>query len=476
MQRRKILQTSLMAGTWSLLSPLARAVGANEDIRVAVIGFNGRGGGHINDLLKIKGCRVVALCDCDETVLAKWKDMLDKKGVAVKTYTDYRVLCESKEIDAVSIATPNHTHTLIALTAAAHGKHVYVEKPVSHNVWEGRQLAIGAKKYGVIIQHGFQRRSETSWAEAFDWLSDRPIGKLKLARGFCYKPRPSIGKMSAPLEVPSSIHQDLWFGPREVKPVQRKQFHYDWHWQSAYGNGDLGNQGPHQLDVCRWALGDPRLPEQITTIGGRVGYDDDGDTANTQILLLQHHGKAPILFEVRGLPKAGMNYGGGMDRYKGIDVGNVIEYDGGYLAGNHTDQCAVYDPQGKVIKEFRGGVMAHQTWINSIRSKRIPAIRSAECGHYSSALAHLGAISLQLGKQDDLVNWITDQKIEILSEASQRMAAHLGANRVDFKATPLTMGVDLTFDPIKEKFTGELAEKANPLLKGSYRKGFELPV
>lgn len=476
MLRRNILKTSLMTGAGLMLAPLARAIGANEDIRVAVIGFHGHGGSHINDLLEIKGCRVVALCDCDETVLAKWKDILDKKGIVVKTYTDFRVLCESKEIDAVSIATPNHTHTLIALTAAAHGKHVYVEKPVSHNVWEGRQLAIGAKKYGVIIQHGYQRRSETSWAEAFDWLNNGPIGKVKLARGICYKPLPSIGKMSVPLEVPSSIHLDLWFGPREIKPVMRKRFHYDWHWQSAYGNGDLGNQGAHQLDVCRWALGDPPLPESISAIGGRVGFIDDGDTANTQLLWLEHKGKAPILFEVRGLPKSGMNYGGGMDPFHGIDVGNLIEYDGGYLSGNHTNQCTIYDLSGKVIKKFSGGMLAHQTWINSIRSKRIPAIRSVECGHYSSALAHLGAISLQLGKQEDLVNWVTDQKNEMISEAAQRMAAHLGANRVDLKATPMTMGLDLTFDPIKERFTGELADLANPLLKGSYRKGFELPV
>lgn len=476
MKRRQLLQTSVFAGTWSLLSPLARAAGANEDIRVAVIGFNGRGNGHIEDLLKTKGCRLVALCDCDETVLAKGKERLAKKGVNVQTFTDYRKLCESKEIDAVSIATPNHTHVLIALTAAANGKHVYVEKPVSHNVWEGRQLALGAEKYKVIIQHGFQRRSETSWAEAFDWLNQGSIGALKLARGFCYKPRPSIGKADAALALPSSVHADLWFGPREVVPLMRKKLHYDWHWQSPYGNGDLGNQGPHQLDVCRWALGDPHLPESIVSLGGRVGYEDDGDTANTQLLWLEHKGKAPILFEVRGLPKSGMNYDGGMDKYKGQDIGNVIEYDGGYLAGGHNSSCKVFDKEGKVIKSFEGSVRHHQNWINSIKSSKIAAIRSAECGHYSAALAHLGGVSLALGKKENFKTWLSSNKNPLLGEAAERMAAHLDANQVDLDKTPLSMGAPLSFDPKTELFTGELAAKANPLLKGSYRKEFSLPV
>lgn len=476
MKRRQILQTSLFAGTWSLLSPLARAVGANEDIRVAVIGFNSRGSNHINDLLKAKGCRLVALCDCDETVLAKGKETLAKQGVPVATFTDYRKLCESKEIDAVSIATPNHTHVLIALTAAANGKHVYVEKPVSHNVWEGRQLVMGAEKYKVIIQHGFQRRSETSWAEAFSLLNEGKLGKLKLARGFCYKPRPSIGKVIEPVAIPASIHADLWFGPRDVAPVRRKQFHYDWHWQSPYGNGDLGNQGPHQLDVCRWALGDPHLPETIVSLGGRVGYEDDGDTANTQVLWLEHKGKAPILFEVRGLPKAHMDYKSGMDDFKKQSLGNIIEYDGGYLAGGHNNKCAIYDNNDKLIQSFSGVVMHHQNWIDAIKANRISKILGAESGHYSAALAHLGKISLAMGKKQDFASWSASNKNPILGDAVDRMAKHLDANQVDLNKTPLSMGGVMSFDPEKELFTGDLAAAANPLLKGSYREGFTLPI
>jgi predicted dehydrogenase len=476
MNRRQILQASAFAGTWSLLSPLARALGANDVVRVAVIGFNGRGNGHIDDLLRVKGCRIVALCDCDSTVLAKGKERLEKKGIKVDTFTDYRKLCESKDIDAVSIATPNHTHVLIALTAAANGKHVYVEKPVSHNVWEGRQLALGAEKHKVIIQHGFQRRSETSWAEAFEWLKEGKLGKLEVARGFCYKPRPSIGKADKPLHDPDTVEMDLWYGPREKNPIMRKKLHYDWHWQAAYGNGDLGNQGPHQLDVCRWALGDPHLPEKVVSMGGRVGYDDDGDTANTQLLWLEHKDKAPILFEVRGLPRENMDYGKGMDKYLGQDIGNIIQYEGGYLAGGHNQNCHIHDKDGKIIKSFKGARGHHQNWIDSIKSGKIDPIRGAESAHYSSALAHLGGISLSLGKLQPLDEWVATSKNAMLNESTERMMKHLDANKVDLKGSPLTIGVALDFDPKAEQFTGQLAQQANTFLKGEYRKGFELPA
>ncbi len=473
MNRRTLLQRSALAGAYSLISPFAKALGANDAVRVAVIGFNGRGMGLLEETLRSQNCRLVALCDCDTNVIAKGKALLEKKNIPITTYQDYRKLCEAKDIDAVIIATPNHTHALIALTAAANGKHVYVEKPVSHNVWEGRQLANGAKKYNVIIQHGFQRRSETSWQEAFAWLKEGHIGKLLVARGFCYKPRPSIGKVTEGVPLPATIDADLWFGPREIKPVMRKNFHYDWHWQSAYGNGDLGNQGPHQLDVCRWALGDPILPQRIVSIGGRMAHDDNGDVANTQILWLEHEGLAPILFEVRGLPKSGMDYKQGMDRYNGIDLGNSIDYEGGSLTGGHSASCQILDPQGKVIKKFKGGSSHIQNFINAIIDKKIAPTHAVESAHYSSSLAHLGAISLATSQSDQAAPMKSGS---LLEDAYQRMQKHLEANQVDLKKTPLTYGTMLNFDPKTETFTGPQASQANPLLKGSYRKNFELPA
>lgn len=425
MKRRSFLAASAFAGTWSLLSPLARAQGANGDLRVAVIGLNGRGKAHVDAALKTKGVRLAALCDCDSKVLAAAKAKVEKDGAKVAIYVDYRSLCEAEDIDAVVIATPNHTHALIAVTAAANGKHVYVEKPVSHNVREGRVLADAQAKYGKIIHHGFQRRSETSWAEAFAWLNEGHLGKLTLARGFCYKPRPSIGKVAGPQKPPAEVNYDLWCGPRPMVPVNRRKFHYDWHWQSAYGNGDLGNQGPHQLDVCRWALGDPKgLPPLVLSAGGRFAHDDDGDVANTQVVFLGYD-PVPILFEVRGLPKKGVDYKSGMDDYKGQQVGNLIEYEGGWLAGGHDGRCRIFDTAGKELKSFRGGRPHFQTWVDAIRSGKQEHGHSAESGHLSSALAHVGNISQSLGEPAMARLAVEAFGHPAAAEAVERMDAHL---------------------------------------------------
>jgi predicted dehydrogenase len=438
MNRRHFLGTSAFAGTWSLLAPHARAQGANSELRVAVIGLNGRGMNHVDGILNGKGVRLVALCDCDSKVLAKAKDSVEKKGGKVTTYDDYRKLCESREIDAITIATPNHTHVVIAVTAAAHGKHVYVEKPVSHNVWEGRMLADAQAKYGVIIQHGFQRRSETSWAEAFEIVNGGEIGKLKLARG--------------------------------------EKFHYDWHWQFAYGNGDLGNQGPHQLDVCRWALGDPEmLPPLVVSCGDRYAHKDDGEWANTQLVFLQYD-PAPILFEVRGLPKKDVDYKSGMDSFKGQQIGNIIEYEGGWLSGDHAGNCAIFDKDGKELKRFKGGRSHFQTWIDSIHAKKQERMYSAENGHLSSALAHIGNISWQLGETKPVEAVKSSFNHPAAVEAVERMEVHLAANGVDVAKQGIRLGPVLERAEKGERFTGNQADKANAMLKGSYRKEFEITV
>jgi len=476
MNRRHFLGTSAFAGTWSLLSPHALAQGANGDLRVAVIGLNSRGMAHVEGIVGAKGARLVAICDCDSKVLAKAKEKVEKDGPKLETYGDYRKLCESKDIDAVCIATPNHTHALIAATAAANKKHVYVEKPVSHNVWEGRMLADAQAKHGVIIQHGFQRRSETSWAEAFEWLGSGELGKLKLARGFCSKPRPSIGKVDAPVKPPSEVDYDLWCGPREMADVKRKQFHYDWHWQFPYGNGDLGNQGPHQLDVCRWALGDPKiLPPVVVSCGDRYAHKDDGEWANTQIVFLGYD-PAPIIFEVRGLPKKGVDYKSGMDDFKGQSVGNVIEYEGGWLSGGHSSGCAAYDREGKLLKKFEGGRSHFQSWIDSIHGGKQDPMLGVESGHLSSALAHIGNISWQLGEKTPAGKVREAFDHPAAAEAVERMEVHLKANGVDIEKEGVRLGATLTREGLKESFTGAGAEKANALLKDSYRKGFEVVV
>jgi len=475
MKRRQFLTASALAGTYSLLAPFAKAAGANGTLRIAVIGFKSRGKNLLDQVLQSKNAQLVALCDVDSAVLDKVSDELAKKNITVAKYSDFRKLCESKDIDAVIIATPNHTHALIAATAAAHGKHVYVEKPVSHNVWEGRELAKAADKYKVIIQSGFQRRSETGWAEAVEFVKSGELGNMTLARGFCYKPRKAIGKVAAPVQPPATVDYDLWSGPRDLLPVKRTQFHYDWHWQQPYGNGDLGNQGPHQLDVCRWFVGDPILPTSVISAGARLGYEDDGDWANTQIVWLDYQ-PVPILFEVRGLPKKGLDFEGGSDAFKGQSMGNVIECEGGWIAGGHSATCAAFDKDGKEMRKFEGSKSHMQNFIDSVHAGKIEKIRGVESAHLSSALAHIGNISWLLGKDEPGTTGRESFKNAQAADGFDRMAAHLEANGVDLTKTPLKIGLPLTLDPEKEIFTGSSAEAANKFLKGSYRKGFEINV
>jgi len=478
MNRRRFLAASALAGTWSMMPPFARAQTPLSEVRVGVIGLNGRGANHIEELLKVKAAKLVAICDCDSDVLDRTKAKLEKAGVKVKTFTDFRQMLEGDLVDAVTIATPNHTHCYIAITSVSAGKPVYVEKPVSHNIWEGRMLATAQKKTGKIIQHGFQRRSEKAWEDAFKWLnSGDPIGKLKLARGICYKPRPSIGKVAEPNHPPASVDYDLWSGPRELLPVMREKFHYDWHWQFPYGNGDLGNQGPHQLDVCRWAIGDPqKLPAYALSCGGRFGYQDDGQWANTQIVFLGYD-PVPILFEVRGLPAKDMNYKGGMDKIQGQDVGNILEYEGGMLIGGHSAACHVVDQDGKVMKEFKGSGPSHfETWVQAVISGKQETQRAAESGHVSSALAHLGNISWRIGGVAPLDKIREGFSHPAAAEAVDRMEAHLAANGVDVKTSGFTLGGRLETVDGGEEFRGDSAEKANALLKDSYRSGYEIVV
>jgi hypothetical protein len=294
-----------------------------------------------------------------------------------------------------------------------------------------------------------------------------------MARGFCYKPRKSIGKVAAPVAPPKTVDYDLWSGPRKKLPIRRQQFHYDWHWQSPYGNGDLGNQGPHQLDVCRWALGDPmKYPELVLTAGGRFGYDDDGETANTQVVYARSEGQAPILFEVRGLPKEGLDWKKGMPDYEGVTVGNVIEYEGGKIIGGHTAKCHVVDSAGKIIKEFQGSGDAIGAFIDDVLTGKQEVIRGAKNGHYSSAIAHLGTHALSLGNtmsQGELIE--RSARIPAAQDAVKRMSDHLRLNGL--ASIEPTAGVILTTDG--KQVIGEHAAAVAKLDREHYREGFQLP-
>ena len=490
----------------------AQVAGANGDIRVAVVGLNGRGGNHLASLRRIPGVRLVALCDVDTAVLERVKRGLGEAGATVRTFVDIRELLAMPDLDAITIATPNHLHSLQAIWAAQAGKDVYVEKPVSHNVWEGRQLVTAAKKYNRVIQAGTQIRSGAGLQEAVAWVRAGNLGKVTASRGFCYKRRDSIGKTEGPQKIPATVNYDLWSGPAPLIPSHRNSrekgpVHYDWHWVYAYGNGDVGNQGIHQMDVARWFLGESGLPRSTLSVGGRLGYVDDGDTPNTQVVI-HDYASAPLIFEVRGLPaqaeaavaatvgdqagaeaanavaaktkgkKGGGGRGGSpMDNYRGVAVGNVVECEGGSVVTTNYFTATAYDKAGKVVKEFVGADRHMQNFIDVVRSRKTadqygPILE----GHVSSALCHLGNISHVLGKgmaPDALREKIKGRAP--LAEATARMAEHLAANKVDLAKTPLIYGVPLTIAPGKETFTGEFAKEATPLLTRQYRAPFIVP-
>ncbi|MCH7752927.1 MAG: Gfo/Idh/MocA family oxidoreductase, partial [Planctomycetes bacterium] len=250
----------------------ARPVGANNDIRVAVVGLGGKGRDHVNVFKKIKGVRVVALCDPDRKRMQKAAAELgDQK---VDKYVDYRKLLEDKDIDAVCTATCNHWHALVTVWGCEAGKDIYVEKPVCHTIWEGQQMIKAARKHNRIVQSGMQLRSDRGVREAFQWLNEGNLGKMLLSRGLCYESRSSMGKVDKSTPIPDYIDYDLWCGPSPHVPLMRRQLHFHWHFIWNTGNGDLGNQGIHQMDMCRRANGQDKLPARVISVGGRFGWND----------------------------------------------------------------------------------------------------------------------------------------------------------------------------------------------------------
>jgi predicted dehydrogenase len=491
LSRRTFIRTSALAAAGAALPGRvwARPLGANGDVRVAVIGLNGRGSTHVATLARIPGVRVVALCDPDSAVLARVRATM---AGDVKTYADIRQLLASPDVDAVTIATPNHWHTLAAIWAMQAGKDVYVEKPVSHTVWEGRQLVAAAARTGRVIQAGVQIRSGQGMREAVEWVRAGNLGPITAARGFCYKRRESIGLAGGPQPVPASIDYDLWSGPAPLVPPQRNTrngtVHYDWHWIWLYGNGDVGNQGIHQMDLARWFLGEPGLPRHTLSIGGRLGYVDDGQTPNTQVIV-HDYPTAPLIFEVRGLPSkpgattAGSDprlvQGGGawMDAYRGVGIGNVIDCEGGSVNIPTYTTARVVDRAGRTIREFTGTDTHMENFIDVVRSRRTKDLYGPiDEGHVSSALCHLGNISHRLGAAtpDGALreSIASDAK---LVEAHGRMVEHLRANQVDLGATPLTLGVPLAIDATAERFVGAGAAAANAMLRSEYRAPFVVP-
>lgn len=421
MNRRDFLNAT--ASGLTAIGTAATLLGANDRVRLAICGLHGRGKDHLHNYSQIQNVQIAALCDVDENVLGERLAQMEKMGLPKPvTYGDVRKLLEDKSIDAVSIATPNHWHSLMAIWACQAGKDVYVEKPCSHNIWEGQQLVKAARRYNRIVQHGTQIRSATAIREAVQKMRNGIIGDQYMARGLCFKWRDTIGV--APVEpVPAGVNYDLWTGPAPKHPFTKNRFHYNWHWFWDYGNGDFGNQGVHQVDAARWGMG-LGFPNRISAMGGHFMFQDDQQTPNDLSCTFEYDlpdgKKRMITFEVRHWitnheAEIGTAFLGTPERKKSSSgaklgplagshntVGNIFYGSKGYLAtgDEDADTYAVWlgRDQDQQAPVHGGSELAHfKNFIDCVVSRNQADLHAPiEEGHTSCALVHLANASYRL--------------------------------------------------------------------------------
>lgn len=486
--RRRFLQHAAFGATaavsfshteWLIAQEEKQSDSPNEKIGMACIGVGGRGGDHVDNLTKRKDVELLYVCDADENAgRSKQREIEKRTGKQPQYVKDMRKVFEDSKVHAISTATPNHWHSLTAIWAMQAGKDVYVEKPVSHNVWEGRQAVNAARTLGQICQCGTQSRSSLSLHEAVKWVHEGNLGPIQYAIATCYKPRPSIGKLKEPLKIPDEIDYDLWCGPAKMVPLYRPRLHYDWHWDFNTGNGDLGNQGIHQMDIARWFLGESQLSPSIVSFGGRLGYDDAGDTPNTQIVVHSYE-KAPLIFEVRGLPKAKSfqkeGWGDNMDNFRGSRVGVIVQCEKGYVVIPSYSGAVAFDPDHKEVKKWDGGGDHYANFLKAVRSRKHEDLNADILdGHLSSALCHTGNISYQMGQKataKEIADTLTSTPL--VADSFDRMISHLKANDVNVDEAVLTRGATIAMDPVKETFPGNA--EASRRTTREYRAPYIVP-
>ena len=408
-----------------------RILGANDRVVISQIGIRGQGNSLKRGFAQLKNVEIKTLCDIDANLAAsrindeRLKDVATFKPNFVQ---DLRRVLDDKDIDAVTIAIPNHWHALATIWGLQAGKHVYIEKPASHTVWEGRRMVDATKKYGKIVQVGTMNRSRPAMIEAMKFMRDGGIGKVYMARGLCFKPRASIGKYpDGPMQPGeqyklnseattyeptydatylSKVDYDLWLGPAAKRPFNRNRFHYNWHWHWDYGNGDTGNQGPHQFDIARWGLGKQEHPVKVMSMGGYFGGESSQETPDTQTAMFEYADGAILEFATRG---EGTNDEGG------VRIGNLFYGSKGWLWTEESGRIwQLYlgpvgaknekgpgsaaksaEAQGLTTTEFPH----YQNFIDAIRAND-PKLLTCDImeGHLSSALPHLANISYRVGR------------------------------------------------------------------------------
>jgi predicted dehydrogenase len=479
-----------MAGGLALGMPaIVRGDSPNNSVRVAIIGLGdtkvaggvgGRGHQLIPHARAVPGVKIVGLCDVDPSFIAREAQAFKNRGEAVAAWTDLRRVLDDKDIDAVVVATPNHWHALATVWACQAGKDVYVEKPFSYDIWEGKQAVAAARKYNRMVQVGMQNRSSELIASIAEGV--RNLGPIRYVHALVYRPRLGIGRVTAPTPVPDTINYDLWCGPARKGPLMRKQLNYEWHWFWDTGNGEMGNNGIHIIDLCRWLMGQEHPAPRALSIGGRFAFEDCGETPNTQIALFDYQ-PAPLICEIRNVKAPSSPEGIG--KYRNLESGMIIDCKGGCFAGDATGGT-FFDKQGKEIKAIKPSYFGDaEALVPRHLANFIEAVRSREKDHLSAEsligyrsviCCHMANTSHLLGHREQAEAIAESIRASSeLSDAFERCRGYLRDNDVDVGATPATLGPWLTFDAQRERFTEDFAEKANALARRHYRAPYVMP-
>ncbi len=473
--RRRFLKSAAAGSSFLILGTRAsgRAIGSNDRLRIAVCGLNGRGGAHIDGFTREKNVEIAYLVDPDERTWERRQRSLAEKGDgkhAAKAIRDIRVALDDPSLDAVSVATPNHWHALITIWAAQAGKHVYVEKPMSHDISEGRIALEAQKKYGVVVQHGTQRRSDAKIAGLSQMIKDGKFGRLKVSYGYCCKPRGGIGNKPFS-DPPANLDWNLWKGPAIIDHYHANYVPYNWHWFWNTGNGDLNNQGTHQLDVAQWAIDDDQThPVKAMAIGGRFLWNDQGETPNTMFAMVEYPNGQQIFFNVRNV-----NY----DGYERQVENEYYFEDGGRIVRNRYYPTA--HAKGDEIDIIDGDVTPGGNWGSFVSACRAgdPSMANgnAKVAHYGCVVGHLMNNSYRLGKPvpfNEKAGQFGDNK-----EAAEHFARLHAIMKNGCKVKDgeqYVVGPTLTFDPETETFTGEHADQANRLVRDAHNPDFDVPT
>jgi predicted dehydrogenase len=474
--RRTFLKGSLAAaGAGFIISTSShRVLGANDRFRIGVAGLHSRGGAHMSAYSAMKDVDICWLIDVDKKVLDGAVARVAKsRGSPPKATQDVRKALDDKDLDGISMATPNHWHTLMTIWTVQAGKDVYVEKPCTHNVCEGRIATEIIRKSKQMVQTGTQRRSEAGWAKMVELTKSGQLGKLLISHGFASKTRGSIGVKDFS-DPPPELDFDIWLGPAPKQRYHANLVHYNWHWFWDFGCGEIGNQGVHQTDVARWAIPGATHPTFVFSLGGRIGYKDQAQTPNTQ-LTVYDYGQTLLVFEVCGLV-------GGKNKAGESGIARVSN-DFLYEAGKVVDNGKFYPAQGSKVTEMPKvdvklgpGDGPFGNFIAACKSRRKEDLNAPyEEGHYSAALCHLGNISYRLGKD---VTWGKVKKpfeSDYANERFDRINEHLVKTRgLNLEDWTCRIGAALKFDPKTEKFV-DAPPEANAMLTRPPRKPFDVP-